>query len=65
MLLIKFRDLVEDATAIHYGINAGENIVCGCCGGLFPKDEEGETFEILRSYDADSIEDMIREAMEG
>lgn len=61
MTFVKFKDLENDT--IHYGVQVADNIGCACCGGVFPKDEEGETFEILDSYSGNMTE-VIREAME-
>ena len=26
-------------------------IICGCCGGIFPMDEEGEEFKLIQVYE--------------
>lgn len=46
---IKFVDLENNST--HGGILLDDgNVICGCCGGMFEKDEEGETWKLLELY---------------
>lgn len=46
---IQFKDL--ENSEIHGGIELDDgNVVCACCGGLFEKDEEGETWEKVKNY---------------
>ena len=42
---VKFQELDG---GINYGIAFGDNIICGCCGGVFPIDNE---VSILKEYD--------------
>lgn len=48
---IKFVDLENNTT--HGGILLDNgDVICGCCGGLFEKAEEGETWKVDEIYDA-------------
>ena len=48
---IKFVDLENNTT--HGGILLDNgDVICGCCGGLFEKAEEGETWNAVEIYDA-------------
>lgn len=62
MKLVRFEDISENIPTIHYGIKTNQEVICGCCGGYFSLDEEGETFKILDVYDANS-EEMIQREM--
>lgn len=62
MKLVQFMDTLEDSYTIHYGIKTKQEVICGCCGGSFPLDEEGDTFKILDVYDANG-EEMIQREM--
>ena len=46
----------EDADGAIFGgilVNTGDEsfIICGCCGGVWPMDEEGEEFKLIKVYD--------------
>lgn len=47
----------EDADGVIYGgilvNNDPDNafIICGCCGSIYPMDEEGEEFKLIKVYD--------------
>lgn len=46
---IQFKDLENNE--IHGGIELDDgNVVCACCGGLFEKEEKGETWEKVKSF---------------
>ena len=50
MKQIKFYD--KDSDTVHGGIMLDDgNVVCGCCGGIFPADEVDETWELVETYD--------------
>ena len=47
---IMFRDLENDA--IHGGILLDNgDVICGCCGGIQEKDDQGTTWELLKTFD--------------
>ena len=49
MQQIKFRDLENDS--VHGGIETDDgDVICGCCGGVFEKDEEGLTWQLINRY---------------
>ena len=51
MKQIKFRDIDNDL--IHGGIVLDDgDVICACCGGLIPKDEQTKEmgFELLETY---------------
>ncbi len=63
MKIVKFHDLELDET--HFGISIDDvGVFCSCCGGLFPQDEEHETFEILEEAPMDYLEYTLKEYME-
>lgn len=46
----------EDADGVICGgilVNTGNEsfVICGCCGSIFPMDEEGEEFKLIQTYD--------------
>lgn len=46
----------EDADGVTYGgilVNTGNEsfVICGCCGGIWPMDEEGEEFKLIQVYE--------------
>lgn len=48
---IKFKDIENDV--IHGGILLDDgNVVCGCCGGIHEKDEQGVTWQLIKEYDS-------------
>ena len=48
---IKFVDLENNST--HGGILLDDgNVVCGCFGGLFEREEEGTTWKAIEVYDS-------------
>lgn len=50
MKQIKFYDIENDC--YHVGIELDDgNVVCGCCGGLLEKDDEGTTWKKLVEYE--------------
>ena len=46
---IKFRDLENDAVRGGIELDSGD-VICGCCGGLFEKDDEGTTWQKITEY---------------
>lgn len=50
---VVFLDNVED---IHYGILCGDIVICGCCGGVFRK----EQVRILNELPWISLEEEIK-----
>ena len=63
MKQIKFYDIENDC--VHFGILTDEgDIICGCCGGLIPSDEIGDTedctHKIIKIYDNwKSLDDQL------
>ena len=50
MKQVKIFDL--DNNEYHGGIQfENGNVICGCCGGLLPKDEETETWLLIETYE--------------
>ena len=54
MKQVKIKDL-ENANArdsVHGGIMLDDgSVICGCCGGICPADERGETWELIEEYE--------------
>ena len=51
MKQILFYDISETPRSLHAGILLDNgDCICGCCGGLFEKDEYGEAWEIEKEY---------------
>lgn len=49
MKQIKFYDIENDC--VHGGIEMDDgNVVCGCCGGVLEKDEEGVIWKKITEY---------------
>ena len=49
---IMFLDMKDKSRMKFGGIMLDDgNLICACCGGLFEKDDQGETWDILEEYD--------------
>ena len=50
MKQIRFYDIENNE--VHGGIMLDNgNVICGCCGGLMEKDEEGTVWRTINVYD--------------
>jgi len=58
MKQIKFCDLDDNST--HGGIMLDNgDVICGCCGGIFERDEEGETWEFVKELEWVNLDEAI------
>lgn len=58
MKQIKFEDLENNS--IHGGIMLDNgDVICGCCGGLFEADEQGDTWRLIQTFDWVDIDNAI------
>lgn len=47
---VKFKELDGDNENGGIMLDNGD-VVCGCCGSIFPVDERGETWELVEDYE--------------
>jgi hypothetical protein len=60
---VKFIDYSNPEKALGGILFENGDVLCACCGGIFPMEEEYETFEIVNVYDnwIDFSENIIDE----
>lgn len=47
-----FLDLMEEPGSLMGGIMMDNgDVICGCCGGIFEKANEGTTWKLIEEYD--------------
>ena len=46
---VKFKELDNDNELGGIMLENGD-VICGCCGSIFPADEKGETWELIEDH---------------